>query len=53
MRALAHCRQLQTAFRDIFADFIGDLRDTDREYTWQLISAALQNPLLDEPEHSW
>ena len=47
------CRQIHAKFRDIFADFIDGIKDTDREYTWQLVSVALANPFLDDPEYSW
>lgn len=46
-------RTVHTGFRDIYAEFIGDLRHSNREYTWQIISAALQNPFLEDPENSW
>ena len=47
------CRRIHAGFRDIFADFIEGIKDSDREYTWQMVSVALANPLLEDPENSW
>ena len=51
--SLLCCRQIHAVFRDTFAEFVEGIQATDREYTWQLVSVALANPLLEDPENSW
>ena len=46
-------RCIHREFKHISAEFIDMLQSSPREYTWQLVGAALQNPLLEDPDNGW
>lgn len=53
IESMLHCRPLQREFKDLFADFIDSINSSEGDITWELVSAALQNPFLEDPENSW